>query len=252
MLEHHAHLVTAQLDQFLRRRLHEILAVEDDLAGGRIVEPGDGADQGRLAGAGQPHDDQDLAGLRHRRRHRGPRRCSPRRAKCSACGRAVVARQKAGRIGPEDLPEIAAGDLGSWLSSSVSRSRNAATGRDRLAASGRCSPSRPVSSSQPAFQVASLSAIHFLAASSGVMPSTSTMAAAAAICGLVKLTFFRKAAAAGHFFSRLRGAGLLQIALGRRAAVIDRVRVHAPFGIGPAGRLRKSGTRRTGPRTSPR
>ena len=45
MLEHHAHLVPAQFDQFGWRRLQKIFAIQQDLAGGRIVEPRDGADQ---------------------------------------------------------------------------------------------------------------------------------------------------------------------------------------------------------------
>jgi hypothetical protein len=51
MLEHHAHLVAAQVDELGRRRLEQIAAVEQDLAPSRIVEAGDGADQRRLAGA---------------------------------------------------------------------------------------------------------------------------------------------------------------------------------------------------------
>ena len=42
--------------------LADVLAVEEDLAGGRLDEPGHAADERRLAAARQAHDDEDLAG----------------------------------------------------------------------------------------------------------------------------------------------------------------------------------------------
>ena len=43
--------------------LPDVVAVEEDSAGRRLDEPGEAADQRRLAAAGQAHDDEDLAGL---------------------------------------------------------------------------------------------------------------------------------------------------------------------------------------------
>ena len=62
MLEHHAELVAPQPDQLLRAGQQEILAVEQYLAGGRLDQAGKAAHQRRLAGAGQAHDDETLAG----------------------------------------------------------------------------------------------------------------------------------------------------------------------------------------------
>ena len=46
VLEHHAHLVPPDVDQFGRSGLEQVTAIEDDLASSRVVEAGDGADQG--------------------------------------------------------------------------------------------------------------------------------------------------------------------------------------------------------------
>ena len=61
MLEDHADLLPAELPQAIIARLQDVLAVDQDLAGGRLMDPVDHADEGRLAGAGEPHDHEDLA-----------------------------------------------------------------------------------------------------------------------------------------------------------------------------------------------
>ena len=61
VLKHHAHLVTPELDQLLRRRAEQVAAGKHDLTGGRLDEAGEAAHQRRLAGAGKPHDDENLA-----------------------------------------------------------------------------------------------------------------------------------------------------------------------------------------------
>ena len=62
MLEDHGDLVAPQLAQGLLVGGQDVLALQEDLPGGRLDEPGEAADQGRLAGAGQPHHDEHLAG----------------------------------------------------------------------------------------------------------------------------------------------------------------------------------------------
>ena len=61
VLKHHAHLVTPELDQLVWRRAEQIAAGEHDLAGGRLDKAGEAPHQRRLAGAGKPHDDENLA-----------------------------------------------------------------------------------------------------------------------------------------------------------------------------------------------
>ncbi|MNL24869.1 hypothetical protein D3C87_1463200 [compost metagenome] len=60
-LEYHRRFVAAELPQ--RRGAHaaDILAVIENFTRGRVDQPVDVADQRRLAGAGKPHDDGDLA-----------------------------------------------------------------------------------------------------------------------------------------------------------------------------------------------
>jgi hypothetical protein len=60
-LEHHAHLAAPQLDQRLAVHRQQVLAVDVDLAGGGLGQARDAAQQGRLAGTRQAHDDQQFA-----------------------------------------------------------------------------------------------------------------------------------------------------------------------------------------------
>ncbi len=60
VLEHHAHLVAADLDELLLRHLQQIAVLEKNFTGGGLDQAGHAAHHGRLAGAGQTHDDEDL------------------------------------------------------------------------------------------------------------------------------------------------------------------------------------------------
>ena len=61
ILEHHAHLVAADVDQLGVARLEQVAALELDAASGRLDQPRQAAHQRRFAGARQAHDDEDLA-----------------------------------------------------------------------------------------------------------------------------------------------------------------------------------------------
>ena len=61
VLEHHAHLAAANVDELRLRRLEQVRAVEQHLAGGRLDEPRQAAHDRRFARARKPHDDEDLA-----------------------------------------------------------------------------------------------------------------------------------------------------------------------------------------------
>jgi hypothetical protein len=50
-----------KVDQLAPGHGEEVAALEQDLAGGGLDQPREAADQGRLAGAREPHDDEDLA-----------------------------------------------------------------------------------------------------------------------------------------------------------------------------------------------
>ena len=55
VLEHHAHLVSAKLDQLPLGGSTQVLAVEFNLAGGRLDKARHAADEGGLSRAAQPH-----------------------------------------------------------------------------------------------------------------------------------------------------------------------------------------------------
>ena len=63
VLEHHADLLGADLAQFAGAERGQVLAVEAHMPGGRLEQAVQHAQQGGLAGTGQAHDDEDLAGL---------------------------------------------------------------------------------------------------------------------------------------------------------------------------------------------
>ncbi|SPK70401.1 protein of unknown function (plasmid) [Cupriavidus taiwanensis] len=60
-LEHHAHVLAAQRDQFRSAHGGHVAATDQHLAGCRLDEPVHETDQCRLAGAGQAHQHEDLA-----------------------------------------------------------------------------------------------------------------------------------------------------------------------------------------------
>ncbi len=112
MLEHHAHLAPPQLDQALRARGQQVLAVEQHLAGAGLDQARQAAHERRFAGTGQAHDHEDFAGMDCEVRvdHRRDMACG---AQLLACGlaatgeHAVVARKAAG-VRTIGFPETAA------------------------------------------------------------------------------------------------------------------------------------------------
>src|SRR5690606_27741557 len=62
-LEYHAELLTAHFPQFPLVQGGDVLAVHDDLTGGRVVNAVNAAQQGGLAAAGEAHHDEDFAGV---------------------------------------------------------------------------------------------------------------------------------------------------------------------------------------------
>ena len=109
VLEDHRHVMPAQLTQPCRRHRAYVLAVDDDLTGGRLDQAGQTPHQRRLAGARQAHHDEDLA-LVHVKGHVLDR--------CDAAGPLLqLTARQVGVGGPddpvgaraEDLPELAYG-----------------------------------------------------------------------------------------------------------------------------------------------
>ena len=86
-----------------------VLAVDQDLAGGRIVEPVDHPDERGLAGARQPHDDEHLAGRDVERDVAHGRDAPGLLEQRSARGSVGVGRSDdALGLRPVDLPDVAA------------------------------------------------------------------------------------------------------------------------------------------------
>ena len=185
VLEHHAHAMAAQLDQLGVRNRQQVLALELDLAEGRLDQPRHAAHQRGLAGAREPHDDEDLAfaDLQVDRARGADKACLLQ--VCGAC-LAVAALDEIFGVRTEQLPDIAAGELygpgvrrghAPHLNSTVHRSSlGVASTRSRprsLPERGRLSISRWPYSAQ-AFHLASLAAIQAAATSSADLPSRST------------------------------------------------------------------------------
>jgi hypothetical protein len=61
VLEHHAHLVPADLDHLFFGGGKQVPAVEDHLAGGRLDQARHATHERRFARAREAHDDEDLA-----------------------------------------------------------------------------------------------------------------------------------------------------------------------------------------------
>ena len=108
VLEHHAHLVAANLDQLAFGRLQEVAALEQNGAGGRLDQPRHAAHDCRFAGPGKAHDDEDLAlvdiegGVAHRTDQAGG-------ADLVGAGHVRTAGKKAFSAVAEQLPHAAAG-----------------------------------------------------------------------------------------------------------------------------------------------
>ena len=62
-LEDHGHLAASKCAKRIPIHAEHVHAIHLDTAGGRLDEPIEVADEGRLAGARQTHDDEGLAGL---------------------------------------------------------------------------------------------------------------------------------------------------------------------------------------------
>ena len=62
-LEHHADVLAPEAAELLLVVLVDVFAIDQDAAGGGFDQPVQHAHQGGFAGAGQAHDDEDLAGL---------------------------------------------------------------------------------------------------------------------------------------------------------------------------------------------
>ena len=141
-LEDHAHLVPADGDHLLLARGEEVGAVEEDLPGGGLDEAREAAHQGRLARPGEPHDDEDLplADLEVGVSDRGD---EPGGADLLQGGGGTRPGEEAGRLGPEELPDMAAGELDGFLGhAGFSRAR--AIGRR-----SRCAMGEPEKRSSP-------------------------------------------------------------------------------------------------------
>ena len=103
-------LLAPELAEPLVVQPQHVLAVDQDLARRRVVEPVDHPDQCGLARARQPHDHEDLALARRRTRRRAPRPRS--RSSRGARPRAGRVRRADDALGvrPVDLPDVAARD----------------------------------------------------------------------------------------------------------------------------------------------
>ena len=61
VLEHHAHLVPAQVDELARVHRHDVVAVDEEVSGGGFHEARYAAHQRRLATPGKSHHHEGLA-----------------------------------------------------------------------------------------------------------------------------------------------------------------------------------------------
>ena len=197
ILEHHAHFVAPDFNQFLGGGGQQIAAIHQHLTGSRVIQAGDRANQGGLARPRQTHDDQDLV-FHHIEGHIAHRADVLLSGKSSGIRLHAVLFQKALRIRSEHFPQVAADNF--RLSFRHSPSFTYGSSKNTVGRTRRPTDTNWYQFVQ-AFTLAWLLAIHFLAASSGFMPSTSTMAAAAAIWSLVKLTFLRILSAVGHLLA---------------------------------------------------
>ena len=112
MLEHHAHVVAAQLDELLVVHGDHVLAVDDDRPSGRLDEARDAPYQGRLAAARQPHHHEGLALAHVERDVADGQHMAAVVEHLGARGVGAERLLHLGRPGPENLPDAAAGNLG--------------------------------------------------------------------------------------------------------------------------------------------
>ena len=114
VLEHHPHLVTADVDQLPGGLVEQVLAVEPHFAASRLDETGQASHDGGLSGAGQPHDDEDLADVDVEAHvddgGNGAVRAHAAREPARIVGGDVPV-EVGRRLAAIDLPDVAAGQL---------------------------------------------------------------------------------------------------------------------------------------------
>ena len=110
ILEHHAHLVAADVDQLRIAGLEQVAAIEHDAAIARLDQPRQAAHQRRFAGARQAHDDEDLA-LVHRQVDVAHRPDQLQGSERVVVGPPALRRDEMIGALPIKLPELGAGEL---------------------------------------------------------------------------------------------------------------------------------------------
>ena len=110
MLEHHPHLVTAELDELGGARPEEIAAIESYRAEARLDEPRQASQERRLAGPREAHDDEDLTFM-DVEAHLANGTDEFRRFEIGEARLAAAAADELRRALSEDFPQIAAGKL---------------------------------------------------------------------------------------------------------------------------------------------
>ena len=105
VLEHHRHLVRGAARAAARRVAPvDVLAVDQDLAGGRLDQAAQAAHERRLARAREPHDDEDLAAATSKQTSRTAA-TQPVRAQLGAGQVGVGRADDALGVRPEHLPD---------------------------------------------------------------------------------------------------------------------------------------------------
>ena len=106
VLEDHSDLAAPELLHLLRRVCVDLLAVEVDLPHGGFREPDEAAHEGRLAAAGQAHDDEDLSRVHGERDVPQRDHNAQFRAHLIAALRRILRLQGGLRVIAEYLPDV--------------------------------------------------------------------------------------------------------------------------------------------------
>ena len=107
VLEDHGDLAAAELHQLLRSICADVLAIETDPPRSGLREPDEAAHQGRLAAAGQSHDDEDLSRVHAERDVSEPDHDTQRPADLLPAHGLALRQQGSFRVLAEYLPEVA-------------------------------------------------------------------------------------------------------------------------------------------------
>jgi len=118
MLEHHAHLVAADFDEFGLAGLQQVLAVEAQFAGGGLDQARQAAHQRRLAGSGKAHDDENFA-FAHIKRRVAHRTDQASFVQLGGGRRAFALGHEFAGVGAKHFPQIAARQFDRTLGFSV-------------------------------------------------------------------------------------------------------------------------------------